>query len=160
MNKKLSHINEDGDATMVDVSGKKTSARMATASGRVIFPDDVYKELESNQFSNKKGSIFQIAIIAGIQAAKKTSELIPLCHHLALSKVNIDVEPLPESHSLKIECTVKCNDRTGVEMEALTAVTVSALTVYDMCKALSHDIGITEIQLEYKSGGKHDFNRK
>ncbi|MCM5661986.1 cyclic pyranopterin monophosphate synthase MoaC [Galbibacter mesophilus] len=154
---KLSHINEHGEATMVDVSDKKVKARTATASGEVIFPEDVFAELSQNQFSNKKGSIIQTAVIAGIQAVKKTADLIPLCHQLALSKVHIDIQP--KGNSLIIKSTVKCTERTGVEMEALTGVSVAALTIYDMCKALSHDIKITNIQLDQKSGGKSDFNR-
>ncbi|EIJ37646.1 cyclic pyranopterin monophosphate synthase MoaC [Galbibacter orientalis] len=154
---KLSHINEAGEATMVDVSTKEVTARVATASGEVIFPAEVFSELEKNQFSNKKGSIIQTAVIAGIQAVKKTADLIPLCHQLALSKIQIDIKP--KKTSFIINCTVKCTERTGVEMEALTGVSVSALTIYDMCKALSHDIKIANIQLEKKSGGKSDFNR-
>ncbi|QLE00776.1 cyclic pyranopterin monophosphate synthase MoaC [Galbibacter sp. BG1] len=154
---KLSHINEQGEATMVDVSDKKVTARTATASGEVFFPKEVFETLRSNQFSNKKGSIIQTAVIAGIQAVKKTADLIPLCHQLALSKVHIDIQP--KENTLKIYCTVKCTERTGVEMEALTGVSISALTIYDMCKALSHDIKIANIQLEQKSGGKSDFNR-
>ncbi|WP_335964909.1 cyclic pyranopterin monophosphate synthase MoaC [Galbibacter sp. PAP.153] len=154
---KLSHINKHGEATMVDVSGKDKTERIATASGLVVFPQDVFNQLEEAQFSNKKGSIIQTAVIAGIQAVKKTADLIPLCHQLSLSKINIDIQPI--ENTLRIICTVKCNERTGVEMEALTGVSVSALTIYDMCKALSHDIKITNIQLEKKSGGKSDFNR-
>ena len=142
---------------MVDVSTKEVTARVATASGEVIFPAEVFSELEKNQFSNKKGSIIQTAVIAGIQAVKKTADLIPLCHQLALSKIQIDIKP--KKTSFIINCTVKCTERTGVEMEALTGVSVSALTIYDMCKALSHDIKIANIQLEKKSGGKSDFNR-
>ncbi|MCF8713981.1 cyclic pyranopterin monophosphate synthase MoaC [Joostella atrarenae] len=154
---KLSHINEHGEATMVDVSDKQVTARVAVASGEVIFPQEVFTELENAHFSNKKGSIIQTAVVAGIQAVKKTADLIPLCHQLALSKVHIDIQP--KENSLFILCTVKCTERTGVEMEALTGVSVSALTIYDMCKALSHDIKITNIQLDQKSGGKSDFNR-
>ncbi|WP_456867817.1 cyclic pyranopterin monophosphate synthase MoaC [Galbibacter sp. BG1] len=154
---KLSHINEAGEATMVDVSTKEVTARVATASGEVIFPAEVFSELQKNQFSNKKGSIIQTAVIAGIQAVKKTADLIPLCHQLALSKIQIDIQP--KETSFIINCIVKCTERTGVEMEALTGVSVSALTIYDMCKALSHDIKIANIQLEKKSGGKSDFNR-
>ncbi|MGS0527479.1 cyclic pyranopterin monophosphate synthase MoaC [Zobellia nedashkovskayae] len=103
----------------------------------------------------KKGSIIQTAVIAGIQAVKKTSELIPLCHQINLSKVQIDI--VPNGQALEISCTVKCTEKTGVEMEALTGVSVSALTIYDMCKALSHDIRITNVQLEEKTGGKNDY---
>jgi len=157
MKKELSHIDKSGNAAMVDVSEKETSVRQAVASGKVIFPKAVFEELASQDFLGKKGSILQTAIIAGIQAAKKTAELIPLCHQLNLSKINIEIVPV--SPSLEITCTVKCTERTGVEMEALTGVSVSCLTIYDMCKALSHDLQITGIQLKQKSGGKNDFNR-
>lgn len=157
MSKELSHIDEAGNAAMVDVSNKQKSIRSATASGKVIFPDDVFSKLASQDFLGHKGSIIQTAVIAGIQAVKKTSELIPLCHQINLSKIQIDIVPL--DNALQIHCTVKCNEQTGVEMEALTGVSVSALTIYDMCKALSHDIKISEVQLENKTGGKHDFKR-
>lgn len=142
---------------MVDVSGKSVSSRVAVASGLVVFPEDVFNTLKQEQFNNKKGSIIQTAVIAGIQAVKKTADLIPLCHQLALSKIHIDIQP--KQNCLEIICTVKCNERTGVEMEALTGVSVSALTIYDMCKALSHEIVIDKIQLNHKSGGKSEFNR-
>ncbi|EKF54206.1 molybdenum cofactor biosynthesis protein C [Galbibacter marinus] len=157
MTKQLSHIDQQGQATMVDVSAKAVSSRIAVASGLVIFPQDVFNTLKQEQFSNKKGSIIQTAVIAGIQAVKKTADLIPLCHQLALSKIQIDIKP--KENSLEIICTVKCNERTGVEMEALTGVSVSALTIYDMCKALSHEIVIDSIQLNHKSGGKSEYNR-
>jgi len=157
MAKELSHIDEAGNAAMVDVSGKNKSTRTAIASGKVIFPSSVFETLAAQDFLGHKGSIIQTAVIAGIQAVKKTAELIPLCHLLNLSKVQIDITP--GHNTLGIICKVKCNERTGVEMEALTGVSVAALTIYDMCKALSHDISISEIQLEQKSGGKNDFNR-
>lgn len=157
MTKKLSHIDDAGNAAMVDVSNKQATVRTAVASGRVIFPLDVFDTLASQDFLGHKGSIIQTAVIAGIQAVKKTAELIPLCHQLNLSKIQIDIAPV--KNALQITCKVKCNEQTGVEMEALTGVSVSALTIYDMCKALSHDIKISEIQLEQKTGGKNDFNR-
>jgi len=157
MGKELSHINEAGNASMVDVSNKNSTTRIAVASGKVLFPREVFETLAAKDFLGAKGSIIQTAVIAGIQAVKKTSELIPLCHQLNLSKVNIDIHP--KDNALHIVCMVKCNERTGVEMEALTGVSVSALTVYDMCKALSHNIQISNIQLEQKSGGKNDFSR-
>ncbi|WP_417363115.1 cyclic pyranopterin monophosphate synthase MoaC [Galbibacter sp.] len=157
MEKQLSHINQRGEAAMVDVSAKAVSSRVAVASGLVVFPEDVFNILKEGQFTNKKGGIIQTAVIAGIQAVKKTADLIPLCHQLALSKIHIDIQP--KENCLEITCTVKCNERTGVEMEALTGVSVSALTIYDMCKALSHEIVIDRIQLNHKSGGKSEFNR-
>lgn len=152
---KLSHIDDSGNATMVDVSEKKITARLAVASGRVLFPSSVFETLAQQDFLGKKGSIIHTAVIAGIQAVKKTSDLIPLCHQINLSKVNIDITP--QENSLEIVCTVKCSERTGVEMEALTGVSVSALTIYDMCKALSHDIVIDKIMLKEKTGGKNDY---
>ncbi|MGJ8736155.1 cyclic pyranopterin monophosphate synthase MoaC [Zobellia laminariae] len=155
MEKKLSHVDASGNAAMVDVSEKKITARTAVASGRVEFPQKVFETLAAQEFLGKKGSIIQTAVIAGIQAVKKTSELIPLCHQINLSKVQIDI--VPNGQALEINCTVKCTEKTGVEMEALTGVSVSALTIYDMCKALSHDIRITNVQLEEKTGGKNDY---
>ena len=157
MSKELSHIDEAGNASMVDVSNKNSTTRTATASGCVKFPQEVFETLAAQDFLGAKGSIIQTAVIAGIQAVKKTSELIPLCHQLNLSKVHIDIQPV--DNTLRIVCNVKCTERTGVEMEALTGVSVSALTIYDMCKALSHDILISNIQLEQKTGGKNDFGR-
>ncbi len=157
MEKKLSHIDEAGNASMVDVSDKSTTVRTAIASGIVRFPEQIYNQLAADDFLGKKGSIIQTAVIAGIQGVKKTAELIPLCHQLNLSKINIEI--IPNQDCLKIFCEVKCTERTGVEMEALTGVSVSALTIYDMCKALSQDIKIEAIQLEKKTGGKNDFNR-
>ena len=157
MSKELSHIDEAGNASMVDVSSKQVTVRTAIASGKVVFPSNVFAKLASQNFLGHKGSIIQTAVIAGIQAAKKTSELIPLCHQINLTKIQIDITPVDTA--LQITCKVKCNEQTGVEMEALTGVSVSALTIYDMCKALSHDIKVSEIQLEHKTGGKNDFNR-
>lgn len=157
MKKQLSHIDASGKATMVDVSAKQASERAATACGLVVFNAAIFDQLANDGFLGKKGSIIQTAIIAGIQGAKKTAELIPLCHQINLSKIQIDIIPLDTA--LKITCAVKCTERTGVEMEALTGVTIAALTIYDMCKALGHDILITDIQLQKKSGGKHDVDR-
>lgn len=157
MTKQLSHIDEAGNATMVDVSKKSQSERMAIATGKVLFPTDVFRKLSSDDFLGKKGSIIQTAVIAGIQGVKKTAELIPLCHQINLTKIDVTIQP--QKDWLKISCTVKCSGKTGVEMEALTGVSVAALTIYDMCKALSHDIKISEVQLEQKTGGKNDFNR-
>jgi len=155
VDKKLSHINKQGNAEMVDISEKEIISRTAIATGRILFPTEVFKQLQTDGFLSKKGSITQTAIIAGIQAVKKTSDLIPLCHPLRLSKINIDIQP--GENSLDIECLVKCNERTGVEMEALTGVSVATLTIYDMTKALSHELEISEIKLKKKTGGKSDF---
>lgn len=157
MQKKLSHIDEAGNATMVDVSQKTASVRMAIASGIIKFPSEVFKSLSDLDFVGKKGGIVQTAVIAGIQGVKKTAELIPLCHQINLSKINVEI--VPGIDEFQITCMVKCNEKTGVEMEALTGVSIAALTIYDMCKALSQDIIIDTIQLEQKTGGKNDFQR-
>jgi cyclic pyranopterin phosphate synthase len=158
MSQKLSHIDESGNAAMVDVSAKEATTRIAIASGKISFPPEVFETLKSQDFLSKKGSITQTAIIAGIQAVKQTANLIPLCHQLPLSKINIEVTPVV--NALNIVCEVKCNERTGVEMEALTGVSICALTIYDMCKALSQDLKISDIQLEKKEGGKSNFTRQ
>lgn len=151
----LSHLDTKGNPQMVDVSQKQITNRMATAQSTVQFPPAIFKQLAKNNFLSAKGSIFHTAIIAGTMAAKRTADLIPLCHPLSLSRVNIDIEK--EKDSLLINATVTCDDKTGVEMEALTAASIAALTVYDMCKALSHDIVISQTKLVEKKGGKSDF---
>jgi cyclic pyranopterin phosphate synthase len=152
---KLSHFDETGKIKMVDVSAKKTSTRRAVATGRVLLSPETLEVLRAQR--NPKGDPLEIARIAGIMAAKKTSELIPLCHQIALSKVNVTAEVVDDSIHLSAEAVT--NAQTGVEMEALTAVTVAALTIYDMCKAVQRDIRITDIQLEEKTGGKQDYSR-
>ena len=154
---KLSHLNEQGQAKMVDVSDKDLTTRVATASGEVRFPPNVWRQLTEANFVAKKGSIIQTASIAGTMAVKRTADLIPLCHPLALSAIHLDITPA-ETY-LRITCTVRCHGHTGVEMEALTGVAVAALTIYDMTKALSHEIVISEVQLDNKNGGKHDYQR-
>lgn len=154
---KLSHLNEAGNPQMVDVSGKQVTERSATAQATVQFPAAVFKQLAKNNFLSSKGSIFNTAVIAGTMAAKRTSDLIPLCHPLSLTQVNIEIEKGRDV--LLINATIKCEGKTGVEMEALTAASVAALTVYDMCKALSHDIIISQTRLVQKKGGKSDFTR-
>ncbi|CAN5668732.1 hypothetical protein BH18ACI1_BH18ACI1_24480 [soil metagenome] len=151
--KQLSHFDEQGKIKMVDVSEKAETARRAVASGKVLLNEETIKILKSNE--KPKGNPLEIARIAGIMAAKQTSSLIPLCHQINLSKVNINAEI--KDYGVFIEAEVKTSSQTGVEMEALTAVSVSALTIYDMCKAAQKDIQITEIQLELKTGGKSDF---
>jgi cyclic pyranopterin phosphate synthase len=157
MSQKLSHLDSSGNANMVDVSSKEVTQRVAIAAGKITFPENVFKTLKEKDFLSKKGSITQTAIIAGIQAVKQTANLIPLCHQLPLSKINFDIKPV--DNALYIQCEVKCNERTGVEMEALTGVSICALTIYDMCKALSQDLTISDIQLIKKTGGKTDFTR-
>lgn len=149
---KLTHITEDGKATMVDVGPKDVTSRTAVASGKVTLGPVVFKAVKENEL--KKGSALDVARIAGIMAAKQTSLLIPLCHNIPLTKISVDFELDAENCTLGIVAMVSTVGRTGVEMEALTAVSVSALTVYDMCKALSHDLVIKDIRLDKKRGGK------
>ena len=141
---------------MVDVGEKSETARRAVASGKVLLNAETIEILRSN--TNPKGNPLEIARIAGIMAAKKTSELIPLCHQINLSKVEIRAEL--NDAGVYLEAEAKTSAPTGVEMEALTAISVAALTVYDMCKAVQKDIEITEIRLETKTGGKADFVRR
>ena len=149
----LSHFDEAGKIKMVDVSGKEVTARRAVASGRVLLNSQTLKLLKTQ--STPKGDPLEIARIAGIMAAKKTSELIPLCHQINLSKVNVTAEF--RDFGIYLEAEAITNAQTGVEMEALTAVSVAALTIYDMCKAVQKDIVISDIKLESKTGGKEDY---
>jgi cyclic pyranopterin phosphate synthase len=154
--KKLSHFDEQGQIKMVDVSEKQTSARRAVASAKVLLAEETIAILKEG--ANPKGDPLEIARIAGIMAAKRTAELIPLCHQINLSKVDVRTEITDEG--VKLSAEAKTASQTGVEMEALTAVAVAALTIYDMCKAVQKDIVITEIRLEAKEGGKSgDFIR-
>ena len=140
---------------MVDVSDKETTMRRAVASAKVLLSKETIEILQTNE--NPKGNPLEIARIAGIMAAKKTSELIPLCHQINLSKVDVKIEITGDGVFLEAEA--KTASPTGVEMEALTAVSIAALTIYDMCKAVQKDIRITEIQLESKTGGKSDYQK-
>ena len=155
MKKKLSHLDKDGMPGMVDVSQKAYSHREARASGTITLGEEIIKILAAENFNTKKGSIAQIAIIAGTMAVKNTYNTIPLCHQIPISSCKINV--VPTKNGFDIDCTVKTNSQTGVEMEALHGVSTAALTIYDMCKALTHDMVISEIKLEKKSGGKTDF---
>lgn len=148
----LTHVNREGKASMVDVGGKEETYRYAFARARVILGEKVFGLVEENKL--KKGDVLNVAKIAGIMAAKQTATLIPLCHNISLTSIKIDVLLEELTHSLVIEGKVKCHGKTGVEMEALTCVSVAALTVYDMCKAVSKEIVITDIQLVEKDGGK------
>lgn len=152
---KLSHFDEQGKVKMVDVSEKTTTKRRAQASGKVLLNPQTL-EILKNQ-TNPKGNPLEIARIAGIMGAKQTSNLIPLCHQLPLAKVEVTAD-LTE-YGIYLEAEALTTAQTGVEMEALTAVSVAALTIYDMCKAVQKDIQITEIRLETKTGGKSDFKR-
>jgi cyclic pyranopterin phosphate synthase len=151
----FSHFDEMGRIRMVDVSEKETTARRAVASARVLLADATIDALRAN--TNPKGDPLEIARIAGIMAAKRTHELIPLCHQLELTKVNVTADIVDDGIRLTAEAIT--TSRTGVEMEALTAVSVAALTIYDMCKALQKDITITDVRLELKTGGKADYTR-
>ena len=148
---KLTHFDEAGQAAMVDVSAKAGTSRTATARGRVVMAPETLALIQAGQVG--KGDVLGVARIAGIMAAKKTSDLIPLCHPLLISKVTVDLVPAPPD-AVEIEATVKVTGQTGVEMEALTAVTVAALTVYDMVKAADRGMRIEDVRLTYKSGGK------
>ena len=146
----FTHLDRDGNAHMVDVGDKSASRREAVASARVSFPPDVYAALRESGGEQ----------IAGIMAAKQTANLIPLCHPLPLDKVALEFAYDDTACALDIRATCRVTHKTGVEMEALTAASVAALTIYDMCKALSHDIIIESVRLQGKSGGKRDFNRE
>jgi cyclic pyranopterin phosphate synthase len=152
----LTHLDPAGRPTMVDVSAKPMTARDATAECRVRFPADVAQQLRASGLKSAKGGVVDTAIIAGTMAVKRTHELIPFCHPLPIDGCRISIDWL-DQQSLRIECAVRTTHRTGVEMEALTGATVAALTVYDMCKALSHRIVIGPAKLLGKRGGKHDF---
>ena len=158
MNDKLSHINENGKPVMVDVSAKAVTQRTATAQSIVQLPEEVLAVLNSGELQTPKGPVLQTAIIAGIMAAKRTGELIPLCHPLGLDNCEISIR-WNQNRGLVINCTASITAKTGVEMEALTGASIAALTIYDMCKALSHDIVIKETRLIAKTGGKNDFRR-
>lgn len=154
--KVLTHLDAAGLPSMVDVSGKPATARAATAECRVRFPKEVAAQLHASGLRSAKGGIVDTAVIAGTMAVKRTHELIPFCHPLPIDGCRIAIAWDGDS-ALRIECTVRTTHRTGVEMEALTGATVAALTVYDMCKALSHRIVIGPAKLLGKRGGKSDF---
>ena len=143
---------------MVDVSKKKITARIATARATVFLGKKIMEKMKGDELITKKGPVFQTAIIAGVMGAKRTSDLIPFCHPIGLEDCQIHISIKKER--VIIESTAALNGKTGLEMEALTACSVAALTVYDMCKALSHEIVIEEIKLMEKTGGKKDFKRK
>lgn len=155
----FSHFNDSGRARMVDVSEKAETVRTAVAAGRVIVNAETFELIKTGGM--KKGDVLATAQIAGIMGAKRTSEVIPMCHPIMLTGVDIDLSLNEAEHAVEIQATAKCTGATGVEMEALTAVSVAALTVYDMCKAVQRDIEITDIRLLKKTGGKSGvFERK
>ena len=154
---KLSHIDEQNRPTMVDVSGKQATDRTAHARAVVHLPVSIAGHISGDEIETKKGPVVATAIIAGVMAAKKTHELIPFCHPLGLENCKVTAEL--RGNDVVIDCVCRVHHKTGVEMEALTGASVAALTVYDMLKAMSHDIVITETRLIAKTGGKEDFRR-
>ena len=152
---RLTHLGEDGRPRMVDVGAKETTTRTAVAIARVRFPSDVARLLRENGVRGKKGPVIDTAIVAGTLAVKRTHELIPFCHPLAIERCDFAID-FVYANELVIRCEVAVTHKTGVEMEALTGASVAALTVYDMCKALSHEIVIAEVRLLEKSGGKRN----
>ncbi len=155
---KLTHVDSMNRPAMVDVGAKAVTRREATARSRVFLPAPVVEALAGDEIQSKKGPVFATAIIAGVMAAKKTHELIPFCHPLGLDKCDIRIHV--EGDEAIIDCTCRVEHKTGVEMEALTGASVAALTIYDMVKALSHDVTIRETRLMAKTGGKQDFHRE
>ena len=149
---KLTHINENGEAVMVDVSGKAVTSREAQAQGTIFVGPAILELLQRGEVS--KGDVLAAARIAGIMACKKTSDIIPLCHPLPITKASVDFEILPGQQAVRAVCTVKTEGKTGVEMEALTGVSAALLTVYDMCKAVSKEMVISDVHLVRKTGGK------
>nr|WP_085908131.1 cyclic pyranopterin monophosphate synthase MoaC [Kiloniella majae] len=148
----LTHFDQEGKAVMVDVSDKTETVRTATAKGRVLVQPETMKLIQQGGF--KKGDVLAIARLAGIMGAKKTPDLIPLCHPLMLTSVKVDFTLDPDNNAIEVIGTCKLTGQTGVEMEALTAVSVASLTIYDMCKAVDKGIQITDIRLVKKTGGK------
>jgi cyclic pyranopterin phosphate synthase len=156
---KLTHFNSAGEAHMVDVGDKHTTRRVAVARGRIAMRPETLKLIMEG--GHRKGDVLGIARIAGIMAAKRTSELIPLCHPIAVTKVDLQLEPQTGGGFVSCEARVETRAQTGVEMEALTAVQIALLTIYDMCKAVDRGMTITDVQLVHKSGGKSgDWDRE
>lgn len=155
----FTHFNEQGRAKMVDVSEKDRTSRIAVAGARVLVNDETFSLIQSGGM--KKGDVLTVAQIAGIMGAKRTPDMIPMCHPILIDGIDLDIFLDEERKTVEIHATVSCTGRTGVEMEALTAVSVAALTVYDMCKAVQKDIVITDIRLLKKTGGVHgDYQRR
>ena len=152
----FSHLNEKNQASMVNVGSKAVTHRTAHARAIIDLPEAITALLRKGEAVNRKGPVFDTAVLAGIMGAKKTSDLIPLCHPIGLDDCRIDIALEPEGH-IVIDCYTEVHHKTGVEMEALTGASVAALTIYDMCKGLSHDIVIREIRLIQKTGGKSEY---
>lgn len=148
----LTHIDEKGRVRMVDVTAKKPTERTAVAGGMISMNSDTFDLIKNQKV--KKGNVLETARIAGIMAAKKTAELIPMCHPLNITHIQVDFSPDAAASCIGIEAAVRAVDQTGVEMEAVTAVSVAALTIYDMCKSSDKEMTISKIQLLKKSGGK------
>jgi len=155
----FTHLNKSNQPKMVDVGAKKITKREATAKATMFLGKEIISLFQNKELKTKKGPVFQTAIIAGIQAVKKTSELIPMCHPLLIHGVELTIDIL-NTEDIELLCTVKIEGKTGVEMEALTGVNIAALTVYDMCKSVSQAMSIKEIVLVKKSGGKSDVNKR
>ncbi len=154
----FTHLDAERHPTMVDVGGKAIVKRTAVAEAKVLFPPAVAAALRDSALHSSKGPIFDTAIVAGVMGAKRTHELIPFCHPLGIENCHIAIEL--EGDCAVIRCTVSVHHKTGVEMEALTGASIAALTIYDMCKALSHDIVISDMRLVSKAGGKSDYGRE
>ncbi|GAA0527192.1 cyclic pyranopterin monophosphate synthase MoaC [Chitinophaga japonensis] len=150
----FSHLDDQNRPAMTDISDKSITIRIAVAESRIWLPEVVRRQFSNGDITTRKGAVFQTAIIAGIMAAKKTPELIPLCHTLLLDNCSVDIQ-LAEEEAV-VRCTVKTTGKTGVEMEALTGASVAALTIYDMCKVFTHEMVIRETKLISKTGGKRD----
>ena len=158
-NNKLTHFDDNGDPSMVDINAKENTVRVAIATGKVTMKSETLQKILDIKI--KKGDVLSVAKLAGIMAAKKTDQLIPLCHSIPLSYVNIDLEPDIKNSCVKIKAEASLVGKTGVEMEALTAVSVASLTIYDMCKSVDREMVISDIKLIHKSGGKSgEFNAK
>ncbi|MDP0491599.1 MAG: cyclic pyranopterin monophosphate synthase MoaC [Verrucomicrobiota bacterium JB023] len=155
----LTHLTESDQPRMVDVSAKAETVRTATAGCRVRIGADLLSQMDGGELKNKKGPVLHTAILAGIQATKLTSQLIPLCHPLPLDSAQIDIVPLDDER-LQVNCTARTTGKTGVEMEALTGASVAALTLYDMCKAVNPAITISDLKLQEKTGGKSDYQAR
>jgi len=156
MSEKFTHLDTAGNPSMVDVSQKKATHRRAVAQALVQLNEEVLTHLTNDEIHTKKGPVFQIAIIAGVMAAKRTGELIPLCHPIGMDNCQVQIA-ITENNLVRILCEASVIGKTGIEMEAMTGASVAALTIYDMCKAFSHEIVIKEVRLLEKTGGKRDF---
>ncbi len=152
----FTHINKDNNPKMVDVSAKKTTKRTAIAKATLFLGKEIFSQFTNDELITKKGPVFQTAIIAGIQGVKKTSELIPMCHPLLINGVDIDIK-IVDSETIDVFCKVTIEGKTGVEMEALTGVNITCLTIYELCKSISQEIVIKEVRLLEKTGGKSDI---